>query len=282
MVPDEPARDPMSEASLVADLQWLTHRDRSGRGSRSGDARITARWLADELTAAGYTPVLQPIDSVPGQSNVIAELGPKTGKAIVVVAHYDHLGVVGGAMHPGADDNASGVVVALAVARELRRAPSARVVFLFTGAEEEGLAGAKAYLAAPSVPVAEIRAVYNLDMVGRNFFASSVNEEAKLAAVGLSDDPDLSDIATTAATEAGLSLLSVRPGFLKMVGEARRTDDWIFRDAGVLAIHFSTGLNDDYHRPTDTEDKVSRPQLVRMAKFVRGLVIRTTDTASWN
>ena len=49
----------------------------------------------------------------------------------------------------------------------------------------------------------------------------------------------------------------------------------MFRDAGVHAVHFSTGLNDDYHSPRDTLDKVSRPQVVRIARFLRALVDRT-------
>jgi Zn-dependent M28 family amino/carboxypeptidase len=267
----------MSEASLVADVEWLTDPVRAGRGSRSEEAKVTARWIADELRRAGYAPVMQPITlDAPGQSNVIAELGPKTGPAVMILAHYDHLGVVDGVVHPGADDNASGVAVALAVARELQRARSSgRVVFLFTGAEEIGLHGAKAYVAAPHIPLDQIRAVYNLDMVGRNFFASTANEAAKLAAVGLPDDAAVSEAAEAAATDAGLTLLAVRPGLLQIVGEANRSDDWVFRDHGVFAVHFSTGINDDYHRPSDTPDKISRPQLVRMAKFVRSLVTRT-------
>jgi Zn-dependent M28 family amino/carboxypeptidase len=168
------------------------------------------------------------------------------------------------------------VAVALAVARDLRRRPvSGRVVWLFTGAEEIGLRGARAFVAAPTLPLDEVRAVYNLDMVGRNFFESTANREAELAAVGLPADPALAEAAREAAGEAGLSLVAVRPGLLEIVGEAHRSDDWVFRDAGVLAIHFSTGLNDDYHSPRDTLDKVSRPQLVRIARFLRALVERT-------
>ncbi|MBS1122043.1 MAG: peptidase [Deltaproteobacteria bacterium] len=274
------AVEPLSEASLVADLTWLTDPARAGRGSRSPEAQLTARWIAGELATAGFTPILQPIGDAPGQVNVIAQLGSPTADAVIVMAHYDHLGVIHGETYAGADDNASGVVVALAVARDLARTVGApglpgRVIFLFTGAEEIGLAGARAYVDAPTVPLHQIRAVYNLDMVGRNLFASAGNEEAKLAAVGLAEQPEIFDLATQSSSEAGLSLLPVRAGALQILGEARRSDDWIFRDHGVFAVDFSSGINDDYHRPTDTLDKVSRPQLVRMAKFLRLLVERT-------
>lgn len=263
------------ETSILADIHWLTAPERAGRGSTSREAQATAAWIAAQLRAAGYAPEQQPIPEAPGQTNVIASTGA-TGPAILVVAHYDHLGTIDGRVYPGADDNASGVAVALAVARGLRVRPvRGRVVFVFTGAEEQGLLGARAYASAPTVPLADIRAVYNLDMVGRRFFASSIDQDGKLAAVGLPENADIAAAAAAAATEAKLELVDVRSGLLQIVGEARRSDDWVFRDRGVFAVHFSTGLNDDYHAPTDTEDKLSRTQLVRIAAFLRGLVERT-------
>ena len=65
------------------------------------------------------------------------------------------------------------------------------------------------------------------------------------------------------------------PALVSLVGEDWRSDDWVFRQAGVPAAHFSTGLHDDYHKPTDTLDRLSRPQMLRIAKFLRGLVART-------
>ncbi len=273
--------EPLTEASLVADLTWLTTPARAGRGSRSREAQETARWLSDELALAGYKVVTLPISASPSadpfpQVNVIAELGSPDIDAVIVMAHYDHLGVIAGETYPGADDNASGVVVALAVARELKRAaPVGHVIFLFTAAEEIGLGGAKAYAARPVMPLDRIRVVYNLDMVGRNFLASSGNEEAKIAAVGLPENSQFFDLAIDTATAVGLRLLPIRAAALTIVHEDHRSDDWVFRDLHIPAVHFSTGINDDYHRPTDTADKVSRPQLVRMAAFMRALVDAT-------
>ena len=275
-IPAQISRDPLSEASLVADVTWLADPARAGRGSQSVEAQATARWIADELRAAGYEPFTQPIPSVPGQVNVIADHGAPDASGVIVMAHYDHVGVIGGKLHPGADDNASGVAVALAVARAIRKSPVAgRVMFVFTGAEEIGLDGAEAFAAAPAMPFDQIRALYNLDMVGRHFFASTVDQDATLAAVGLPGNPDVFAAASDAATAVGLNLIPVRPGLVKVLGEDRRSDDWIFRDHGVYAIHFSTGLNDQYHTPDDTLARLSRPQLVRVAKFLHRLVVAT-------
>ena len=260
----------------MADITWLVAPERAGRGSSTPDAQATARWIADELRAAGYEPRTQPIPSVPGQVNVIADLGAPDLSGVIVMAHYDHLGVIDGKVHPGADDNASGVAVALAVARAIRLAPLAgRVMFVFTGAEELGLDGAKAFAADPAMPFDQILAVYNLDMVVRHFYASTLNEDATLAAVGLPGNPEVFAAASDAAAEAELRLIPVRPGLVKVLGEDRRSDDWILRDHGVYAIHFSTGLNDQYHTPDDTLANLSRPQLVRIAKFLHRLVERT-------
>jgi aminopeptidase N len=311
-----PAPDPLSEASLAADLVWLTAPERAGRGSTTAEARATARWIAGELRAAGYAPIEQPIPDTPGQVNVIAELAPPAAPgaspaapapAVIVIAHYDHLGVIRGAIHPGADDNASGVAVALAVARDLRRRPipgqpgqpgqpgrpgqpgharssaasagpgappPGRVIWLFSGAEELGLRGARAFAAAPPLPLllGDVRAVYNLDMVGRELL---VDGAPALIAVGLPGDPDVSEAAHDAAAQTGLTLIPVRPGLLWATRQAHRSDDWVFRDAGVHAVHFSTGPHDDYHSPGDTADKVSQPQALRVARFLRALVERT-------
>ena len=254
----------------MADVQWLCAPERAGRGSRTPAARATADWIVSQLRAAGFNPIAeQPIQALPGQVNIVAATTMRSGAAVVVMAHYDHLGTIDGAVYPGANDNASGVAVALAVAREvMARHTHDRIVFIFTGGEEVDLLGARAYIARPLMGLGDIRVVYNLDMVGTPLFGN----DAQLAAVGLPDDVDIAEAATAAARDAGLSLLAVRPGLLKLLGEDLRSDDWIFRAAGVLAIHFSTGLTDTYHRPTDTPDRLSRPQLVRVARFLRTLV----------
>jgi Zn-dependent M28 family amino/carboxypeptidase len=275
--PAAPPRPPaLSEESIVADLTWLTEPARRGRGSRSPEARDVARWIERELTAAGYAPIIQPIDQVPGQVNVIAVHGATaTGATVVVSAHYDHLGEIDGVVYPGADDNASGVAVALAVARDVaaRRAITGRVVFVFTGAEEIGLYGAIAYADAPVHPLAETRLVINLDMVGRRLFESALDKDAALGVIGL--DGDLATTAAEIGVTAGLELMTATPGMVRLIGQDWRSDDWVFRDRGMRAVHLSTGLHDDYHRATDSLDRLSRAQLVKIARFLDELVIAT-------
>jgi hypothetical protein len=263
---------PLSEASIVADVAWLTAPERRGRGSLSPDARGVARWIEHELVAAGYTPMIQPIKNAPEQVNVIAvHAGSGAGPSVLVTAHYDHLGAVDGVVHTGADDNASGVAVALAAARDVVGADlEGEVVFVFTGAEEIGLYGAIAYADAPVRPLADVRLAINLDMVGRRLFESAIDRDGALGAIGL--DGEFVAVAEAAASVAELELLTATPTMVRWIGQDWRSDDWVFRDRGVRAVHLSTGLHDDYHQRTDTVDKLSRPQLVRIARFLRELV----------
>jgi hypothetical protein len=273
-------RDVLSAAALLADVAWLTDERRAGRGVGAGTA-ATARWLEAELVAAGLEVRSQPLPSPAGERNVIA-IWPGRGAAadaVVVVAHYDHLGVVDGRLYPGADDNASGVAVALAAARELgRRRHLARpIVFLFAAAEEIGLHGAHAYAAEPVWPLERTRAVVNLDMVGRRFFELAVDRDAAVGAVGLGDDPALAAAAERAAAAVGVALVRASPALLLAIGQAYRGDDWALRREGLPALHLSTGLHDDYHRPTDTTARLVPAQLERVARLVSAILAELDD-----
>lgn len=269
-----PAPDPRIVARVAADVAWLTAPERRGRGSRSPEAIATAHWLVDELAAAGYAPTTQPIATVTGQLNVIATWQPATMTAttptLLVCAHYDHLGVIDGEIYPGADDNASGVAAVLAVARALPATPiAARVIFLFTGAEELGLDGAHAYVNAPTVPLSQLRAMVNLDMVGHGLYRRPDDTTLSLMQP---DDPVIDAATTTAARLADLPLLPYQPTYVEAAHETHRSDDWVFRDRGVLALFLSSGMHADYHLPTDVAANVSPAQIVRAATFVQRLL----------
>ncbi len=66
---------------------------------------------------------------------------------------------------------------------------------------------------------------------------------------------------------------------VSVVGQDHRSDDWPFRDRGVRAVHFSSGVNAEYHTPRDTAEKLSCPQLVRIARFLRDPVATTPPSA---
>jgi Zn-dependent M28 family amino/carboxypeptidase len=229
-------------------------------------------------------------------ANVVATL-PGTGdlasEVIVFGAHYDHLGERGGEVYPGAEDNASGVAVVLETARVLAAEPapaSAReVLFVFFGAEEVGLVGSRHYVQHPVRPLDATMAMVNIDMIGRPLAdekalalvkaLAGVKADASIGVLGTADRP-----AFRAAVEAACDAQSLQlwapedlPKALEAVVDrlARgRGDSFSFEDAGVPALFFGAGESDDYHRPTDTPDKLHYPLLTARARAIADVVRR--------
>jgi Zn-dependent M28 family amino/carboxypeptidase len=188
---------------------------------------------------------------------------------IVVTAHFDHLGVQGGELYPGADDNASGAAGLLEIARFFARSP-ARHSLIFAGfdAEEIGLQGARAFVARPPVPLDRIALNVNLDMIGRN-------EADELYAAGTHHYPFLADPIRAVAARSDLTILigHDRPN---VPGE----DDWTglsdhaaFHRAGIPFIYFGEEDHPDYHRPTDTFERIDPGFLVAAVKTVIDLLL---------
>ena len=263
--------DPMSAAAMMRDVRALLAPEMRGRGSYQPGARLAADYVAAELSALGLEVVRQEVRD--GAENII---GIKRGgpEAILVSAHHDHLGVgPDGTVYPGADDNASGVAVFLALARARAHTPYRHtVMFVSFGAEEDGLVGSGVYVHNPAWPLARTAAVINFDMVGRNFFEAGADREATAAVIGLDEVADARPAVERAAADAGLRLVDVPARILELFDLQDRTDDWWFRRQRIPSIHFSTGLHDDYHRPQDNEGRLVPAQLERVARTAVGLL----------
>ena len=123
------------------------------------------------LSVKGVVDPERPFKNEFQAANVVSQcLGTEPrGPVFVLSAHFDHLGIRDGVMYPGADDNASGVAVMLAIAEYCKKTPFTHtVVFAAFDAEELGLQGAQAFVATPPVPLDRIAPDINLDMVSRN------------------------------------------------------------------------------------------------------------------
>jgi Peptidase family M28/PDZ domain/PA domain len=184
---------------------------------------------------------------VPGAHPTLA------AEAIVIGAHYDHLGRADGVVYPGADDNASGTAVVLGLARAFAAAGGAdrTLVFAFFGAEELGLIGSRHYVSRPAVPLDRTVAMVNFDMVGR-LQGRSLN-------VGGGDSGSrLRTLVSDAATLDGVGL--------EINGSPYGPSDHSrFYSAGVPVLFFYTGGHGDYHRPSDTADKIDATGMARVA-----------------
>lgn len=188
--------------------------------------------------------------------NVIGRLvGKDRNRTVVVGAHYDHLGLGGegslapdkvGAIHHGADDNASGTATVLEIARLAcsRGRPPCDLVFALWSGEEEGLLGSDEWVTHPTVPLAHVSANLNLDMVGR---ASN----GKLQVLGAGTAPDFAEL-LEAANAAKILELTVSTSGATLGGSS---DHQSFLKHQIPALFFFSGLHEDYHKPSDTADK---------------------------
>jgi hypothetical protein len=269
--PAHPPGDPLAADALMADVRRLCAPDLAGRGSYQPGGESAADFMAAAMAGAGLEIVRQPIAGAIDNVIGIKRGGPD---AILVSAHYDHLGIdPAGTVYPGADDNASGAAVLLGLARTAaRRQYRHTILFVSFGAEEAGLVGSGVYIARPTWPLERTLAVLNFDMVGRNFFEWGSGRSGAAAIVGLEGRPDLLAAARRAAVPAGLDLVPVPAALVELFGFEDRTDDWWFRRRGILSIHMSTSLHEDYHQPTDTADRLAPAQLERVARTAAGII----------
>jgi hypothetical protein len=206
--------------------------------------------------------------------NVVGVVPGETGASppyVVLGAHYDHLGLglagtslargdEQGLPHLGADDNASGVAAVLAIGRALARSRPARpVVLAFWSAEEIGLLGSRAFLDDGVLQPDEISAYMNFDMVGRL-------RENRLSLQGAGSSPVWPSLIERSNVAAGFDLRLQDDPFLP-------TDSASFDRKQVPTLSFFTGAHSDYHRPTDTADRLDYEGLERIARFATDLAL---------
>jgi Zn-dependent M28 family amino/carboxypeptidase len=192
--------------------------------------------------------------------------GAKDDGVMVITAHYDHLGVGDGVIYHGADDNASGIAVLLALARHCRSSPWTHdTVFAALDAEELGLLGARAFLATPPVPEQRLALNVNMDMVSR-----SARREVYVA--GTFQRPALRPVLDPVAARAPIKVLF---GHDKPKELAGGRDDWTlqsdhgpFHAAGIPFVYFGVEDHADYHKPTDTADKIDKTFFAQVATTV--------------
>jgi Zn-dependent M28 family amino/carboxypeptidase len=171
-----------------------------------------------------------------------------------VSAHYDHLGVRDDIIYPGADDNASGVAVLLAIARQLRaQAPRHPVLLVAFDAEELGLRGAEALVGSSLLPVLAVALNVNLDMVSRN-------DDNEIFAAGAYHTPWLKPILEDVQRRSAVKILFGHDRPMVKAGGVedwtRQSDHGVFHQVGVPFVYFGVEDHADYHQPSDTADKI--------------------------
>jgi len=249
----------------IEDVRILSADDMQGRAPGTPGSEKARAYILGRFAEIGLAPIgerfEQPFDfakrdgsQVHGVNLVARIKGTRGGKAMVVSAHYDHLGVRDGEIYNGADDNASGVAGLLAVAETFKaRPPRHDVIFAVVDAEESGLRGARAFVAAPPAPLETVALEVNFDMLGKN----ARNE---LYVSGTAPFPYLKPILVKVAATAPVSLRFGHDTDAegKENNWTDQSDHYAFGEKGVPWVYFGVEDHPEYHRPTD--DFATLPQ----------------------
>jgi hypothetical protein len=207
--------------------------------------------------------------------NVAAYLPGQTPEYVVIGAHYDHLGLGDehslapsqiGTIHPGADDNASGTAGVIELARYFSTQPKPKrgILFLTFAGEELGLLGSSWYVNHPLLPLENAVAMINMDMIGRI-------RDGKVYVNGSGTGSTLAKLIQDIPAPAGLHLdLSENLGY-------GGSDHMSFTIKSVPVLFFFSGLHGDYHKPSDTPDKIDSADAAKLLDYVATVTTRLAD-----
>jgi len=214
--------------------------------------------------------------------NVVGYLegnGPLANETIVIGAHYDHLGLGDegsstdpkpqGKVHYGADDNASGTCGLLELARRygaMKERQGRRIVFAAFSAEEKGLYGSLEYVKHPPFPLDKTAFMINMDMIGRMTTVADKDDETKkldrLVVYGTGTDASLDALVEKTNKDFQFKML-------KVPGGRGPSDHTSFYNKKIPVLFMFTGTHKDYHKSSDTPDKINYAGLKKIVDFIQ-------------
>lgn len=270
--------DPLNSALRVIDetilreyVDQLTSKEFGGRMIGTEGNNKAAKYIADIFKAAGlksYTSnYFQSFSSQEGKSqNVIGYLPGNDERlkkeAVILGAHYDHLGIEKEKLYPGADDNASGVAIMLETVKALMQVKSElrrSIVFIAFSGEEEQFLGSIHYIQNPVVSLENTVYMINFDMVGYlrrgelTFLCGRSSTKAEQLMYDISAKyPYIRPEATIDASEDGSDTVS-------------------FISSQIPSSHFFTGMHENYHKPSDTAEKLNYKGMSDITKIATEL-----------
>lgn len=292
---------PLDGRAMLADVERLASRELEGRRTGTRGSELAQQFIIERFRAAGAHPAFgsdyrqafsfthhsikglvlpgRPYATeYPRAANVGAVIRgtSRPERFLALTAHYDSFGIRDGELFPGADDNASGVSVMLAVARALSEKPLGHSVLLLAfDAEEIGIRGARYFVEHPTVDLSRLDVMVNLDMVGRG-------DENVLVASGTSHYPSLEPPVRAAAAARAIRVVF---GHDRPLYKGGLVEDWTgssdhapFHSAGIPYVYLGVEDHADYHRASDTADKITARFLGEVAALVADLVRRLDAT----
>ncbi len=222
--------------------------------------------LPDSLQVNAAVDVKREVKTV---RNVWSYLPGQTDEYVIVGAHYDHLGLgeqfsmapsEAGKVHPGADDNASGTAGVIELARWFGSQPKPKrgILFLAFAGEELGLLGSRYYVDHPALPLEKAVAMINLDMIGRL-------RDKKVYVGGSRTGTTLNALLEKELPKHNLKM-DISGG-----AEVGSSDHASFTSKQVPVLFFFSGLHGDYHKPSDTWDKIDAPDAAELLDAIAGI-----------
>ncbi len=194
---------------------------------------------------------------------------------VLITAHYDHVGAVGGRIYRGADDNASGTIGVLEIARAYVRGrvrPKRSLLFLVFDAEERGLLGSFYYLDHPVVPLEKTVSDLNMDMIGRDeesatWHTTAEQNQNSVNVVGTLYNPEIRYIIENCNKTIGLKL-DFKTDAVDPEEWFMRSDHFPFATKSIPIVLFNTGENPDYHTENDKWERIDYPKLEKILRLV--------------
>ncbi len=246
----------ISSDEILEDIAWLASDEMNGRHFLSLEAKKAASFIANEWKASGFVPIPNfdsmfiPIDIPNAAPNVAGMWEGEKNSYVIIMAHYDHLKPKREGedrIFNGADDNASGTAALIAIAKAihtLKPKLTSSIVLLATSAEEAGLIGATHFAEEECLPLHQIKAVINLDMISRG-------DPNTIFLEGSPDAPSISVALHNANQKVGLTIVRDKhPDWMY------RGDQRAFWQAGIPSVFLSVEDHEDYHMVSDEVDRV--------------------------
>jgi len=278
---DAPAfAERLDHQTLVADARALSADAMDGRAAGTEGGAKARAYILERFSQIGLRPIgdgqgegrfehpfIAPAKGTPrGFAEAVNLIGFVPGSApgvMVLTAHYDHLGAKDGEIFNGADDNASGVATLLAIAADLvANPPRHPVIIAALDAEELGKRGAEAFVQRPPTPLSGVALNVNLDMVARA-------DKGEIYAAGTYHYPFLTPYVAAIDKAAPLD---VRTGHDRpedgVLDWTDQSDHAAFHLRGVPFVYFGVEDHADYHKPSDTFDKIDRKTFIESAETI--------------
>lgn len=253
----------IDKEQLIKDITFLSSPQLEGRATLSEGNRLAQSYIVERFQDLEMTSQFQDFtqyftmkggrrtQDLHNPANIIGFIpGSETDSLVLVMAHYDHLGIKGKDVYLGADDNASGTAALLAFASHFSdHRPKHSYLFAALDAEELGLLGSKAFLADFPFPLDLVKVVVNMDMISRS-------ETNRLYAVGSRHYPQLKKYLIPVQENPSIDLYLGNDGGPGEKDWLNASDHGPFHAKGIPFLYFGVDDHEDYHKPTDSVDRI--------------------------